>query len=153
MSEHFPCSLPLPLISGFGYNDSNLTVFNDMDSGPPIARLKSDEGHSVFSAQFSLNQLQLQVFRSWYRSVVKHGSKTFTIPLNIDGQTTEHICYMSTPKYSLSGKRWQVSTSLTSVEFYGLNDCDGTSAVNLYTGNDNVNSNLIAIEELVENVL
>ena len=153
MSKAYPCSLPSPLISGYSFSDESLTVFNEMDAGPPIARLKSDEGYSMFSAQFSFSAIQMQVFRSWYRSVIKHGSKTFTINLNIDGATIEHICYMSPPNYSLNGKRWNVQVTLTSIEFAGLNDCDGESVVNLYNGNDAINENLTAIEDLVENVL
>lgn len=153
MTTAYPCKLPLPLVSGFSFSDQELTVFNELDSGPPVARLKSDEGYSMFDARFSFNQLEMQVFRSWFRNTIKHGSKTFTIGLNIDGGTTEHTCYMRNPQYTLNAKRWQVSTKLISLQFKELNDCDTESLTNAFNGFESLSKNLAQLEDVTENGL
>jgi hypothetical protein len=154
MSESYPCALPLPLVDSFSYEDQDTVEFNDLDSGPPVARRRTSEGYTTFRAVFSFSGAQTQVFKAWYRHSVKGGSKTFTIDLNLDGELTQHTCYMRNPKYQMAGKRWRVSALMISTQREGLNECDSISLINLHNGIEApVSAALESMEDLVENVL
>ena len=153
MPEVYPCSLPLPLVENFSFEDQDLVVFNDLSSGPPIARAMSSQGYSRFNASFAFGALQMQVFRAFFRYKLVNGAKTFTIGLNIDGDTTEHTCYMRSPRYRLSGKRWTAECQLISIEQKGIDECEAESLFALTEGLDPVKTTLDDIEDLIENVM
>ncbi len=153
MPEVYPCSLPYPLVENFSFEDQELVTFNGFSSGPPIARARSAQGYSRFNASFSLNALQQQVFRAFFRHVLLNGSKTFNIELNIDGGLTEHTCYMRNPRYRLSGKRWTAECQLISIDQKGVDECDALSLIAVTQGLDPVNKTLIELEDLIENVM
>lgn len=153
MPEVYPCALPCPLVENFSFEDQELVAFNDFSSGPPIARARSAQGYSRFNAYFSLNALQQQIFRAFFRHVLANGSKTFNIDLNIDGGLTEHTCYMRNPRYRLSGKRWTAECQLISIDQKGLDECDTNNLILLASVFNTPSETLQELEELIENVM
>jgi hypothetical protein len=156
MAEEYPCNLPGVLVSSNGYQDQDLVDNNALDSGAPVFRLRSDNGWVLFDVAWSFNALEMQVFRIWHRSILAHGSKSFTIDLWIDGsdgdsQTTEHECYFrGAPDYKQRGRRWSVSATLLAIEQFGdLDECDTISLFAAFNGFEDLNSGAIGLDSAI----
>lgn len=154
MAEQYPSALPGALVVSNGYTPQDLVDSNDLSSGPPIFRARSDEGWMVFSVAFSYSAVQVQLFRSWYFNAIRNGSKLFTIELMVEGwdgtnNTVTHECYFQgPPNFRQNGRRWSISASLLSISRPGvLSECDGISLGNILCGFDNPH---LAIDQMNE---
>ena len=140
MPEVYPCRLPGILVNSQEYQDQNLVDRNDLSSGPPVFRQRSEDGWMEFGGNWVLNGLEVQVLREWHRQTLKRGSKSFTIGLMIDGfdgtkQVIDHTCYfLSPPKFSQRGRLWSVSAQLLAISQVGFNECDTNTLVNTFNG-------------------
>jgi len=136
----FPCGLPGVLVNSNGYSSSNRVRRNDLQSGPPIFVLESDDGYELFDVAWSFSGLDNQVFRNWFRYVAGSGSKLFNIELWVEGfdgtkQTKTHECYFDgPPSYVQNGRRWMVSATLLAIEEQIMDECDAISLINVYNG-------------------
>ena len=154
MAEQYPCRLPGVLVNSNGYSPQDLVERNDLRSGPPIFRLRSDDGWLLFDVAWSYSALEVQVFRSWYFNVLSRGAKSFNIELMVtgwDGQknTITHECYFDgVPSFNQTGRRWNVSATLLAIRYQGLDECDSESLVNSYNSFDKIKEAIIQMDDI-----
>lgn len=154
MAEQYPCKLPGVLVNSNGYSPQDTVDRNDLSSGPPIFRLRSDDGWLLFDVAWSYSALENQVFRLWHQNTLARGSKSFTIELMVDGwngesQTLEHECYFSgVPSFRQNGRRWNVSATLLAIRSVGLDECDTDSLISAFNGFDDLNQAIIQMDDV-----
>jgi hypothetical protein len=155
MPELYPCKLPGVLVNSNSYSPQALVDRNDLESGPPIFRLRSSDGWVNFDVAFSFSALEVQVFRSWFHGILVRGSKSFTIGLMIDGwngeaNTIDHECYfVDAPQYRQNKRRWSVSAKLLAVEDVEFDECDQESLINAFNGFEDLNNGIICMDQTI----
>lgn len=131
----YPCSLPGVLVNSNAYQIQNKVERNDLSSGPPIFRLRTDDGWVAFDVTWSFSALEMQIFNAFYRYNLSNGSKSFSIGLMIDGwdgtsNTKDHECYFD-GAYSVQqvGRRWMVTARLIAIQQEDIGECEALSLV------------------------
>lgn len=123
-SVDYPCTIPHPLVAQYSNTEQAHWRRNDVQAGPPRYEHLTDSRPTLFSAGWSFDAFQLQVFEAWFRTKINFGSSPFNIALEVGGGIKEHECYFDTP-YSVSraGRRWIVTAPLLAVEKAYDDDC------------------------------
>lgn len=151
----YPCRLPGVLVNSNGYRNQDTVRRNDLQSGPPIFRLESEDQWVLFDVAWKFSALEVQVFRNFHRNVLASGSKLFNIELMVDGfdgikQTKTHECFFDgAPQYTQNGRRWTVAATLLAIESNILDECDGISLVNSFDAFDNLNAGIVSMDEVI----
>lgn len=154
-SIDYPCRLPGVLVNSNSYQNKDLVRRNDLQSGPPIFRLESDDGWVAFDVAWKFSELENQVFRNFHKNVLVNGSKLFNIELWVDGfdgtkQTKTHECYFDgVPQFKQNGRRWIVGATLIAIEPQILDECDGISLVNSYNAFEDVNAAILSMDDVI----
>lgn len=137
MLETWPTSLPGPLVNSNAYRPKDRIDRGDVASGAPLYTLNDDDGWVRFDVTFRMTTEQAATFRTFYRQTLQGGSKSFTIPLAVDGMPgVDHTCYFDgVPRSSQSGKLWTISATLLAVEEVGIfGECDTQSLIAAFNG-------------------
>ena len=151
----YPCKLPGVLVNSNSYRNQDTVRRNDLQSGPPIFRLESEDEWVLFDVSWRFSALEVQVFRNFHKNVLANGSKLFNIELMVDGfdgtkQTKTHECYFDgSPQFSQNGLRWMVSATLLAIDPIILDECDGISLVNAFNGFEDVNAAIISMDDVI----
>lgn len=120
----YPCTIPHPLVARFSHTEQEHWRRNDVQSGPPRYQHLTDDRPTLFSVAWSFDQLSLQVFEAWYRTVINFGSTPFNIALEVGGGIKDHECYFDS-SYTVNqvSKRWSVTARLLAVVKQYDDDC------------------------------
>lgn len=151
----YPCKLPGVLVNSNSYQSQDVVRRNDLQSGPPIFRLESDDTWVLFDVTWRFSALENQVFRNFHRNTLANGSKLFNIELMVDGfdgikQTKTHECFFNgVPKFAQNGRLWTVSATLLAIEPNILDECDGISLVNSFNAFEDLNAGILCMDQAI----
>jgi len=151
----YPCALPGVLVNSNSYTNQDVVRRNNLQSGPPIFRLESDDGWVMFDVAWRFSALEVQVFRSFHKYTLANGSKLFNIELMVDGddgtkQTKTHECFFDGAfKANQVGRRWTISATLLAIEPNILDECQGLSLVAAFNGFDDLNASIANIDKSI----
>lgn len=152
MAVDFPCKLPAPLVSSNSVNPQSSVRLHQTAGGAPIVEKFSSDTWTSQSVAWSFDELQYQVFSSWFNWSAKDGAETINMPLkNHLGLTTKEVI-MSTFSAVQSGRRWIVSAQVIVVRKEKMEECYAESLVNAYDGFESLPGNMILLSQAVGNL-
>jgi hypothetical protein len=122
----WPCWMPVPLRSGYGYEPVDRTLKTEMEIGS-IKRVEFDTDETTISCTCIMtNHLQIQFFEKLVRDCLRQGTRWFIMPLQIAGIIEDYtVRFREQPKFgSLRGSRYTTVTMQLEIEKRNLLDDD-----------------------------
>lgn len=154
MADNFPASLPGILAASNKRKPQNLVKRNEVQSGPPVFRLESDNGWVLFDVAWVFKPEDMQVFEGWERYLLRQRSRSFLIDIPVDSMHTlrTHECYFETvPTRTQHTRFWMVTATLLAVEQQTVTEDEADQLVILSNGfPDGILPSFNLLDELIK---